>query len=295
MLESLKKLASHTNVSGCEDEMSSYLMEQIREFGYTPELNDNTSVCVKIKAKQNSAETVMVSVALDVPGFIALFVDEKSAYLSATKELPFEIRSDFMLVNEKGELVSAKKESDKKTELITSSEGVTLGDVFGLPRDLSEKKGKIEGYFACKYAVILLLLDLMQLDFSRNVIFAFASNASTSAAKMKNIAKKYSPDRVITIGTMEHESARPLILVKDGNYFADDQLVRDLSISKGKKRFQTFVSEKSVTQADKIFSFEAIPCIPLALPFHTKKDGKEVVSVSSYDLLKERLKEFLTQ
>lgn len=291
MLENLKNIAMHNSVSGCEDEMLSFLFGECKKLGLVPETDENACLCVKKDAYKASDETLMISVSLDVPGYIALCIDGENAYLSSTGEIPFDFKKDLTLVSEEGALVTANKESDKKSELVIPSENVKLGDVFRLPLNAVKKKDKIEGYFVSKYANILLLLEWMKLDFPYHVLFVFISNSFTGATKLKNVARKYKPGAALSLGSIERDLSGPAVLLKDGSGFAKKDLLYSLlDVTENGSNYSFLTSADPVTQSDKVLSFEGVPFVSVALPYQRKKNGKEVISLSAYQLLKAILK-----
>ena len=80
MLDRLNLVADHFNVSGCEDKMAEYLIGEIAKIGLETHLIANNTVCAVKKGSSAASKTIMLSVPLDIPGFLALFCDEKNAY-----------------------------------------------------------------------------------------------------------------------------------------------------------------------------------------------------------------------
>lgn len=292
MLERLNLLSRFFNVSGCEDEMRFHLSNCLKEMGLDPIVDETGCLYAKRIGSDPQKHNVIISVPMDVPGFLALYIDKNYGYLSKTAELPEIKAKSIKLMGEDGRLYNATSLRDNEKERRVYKKGIELADAFRLVPTLKNDGDLISGFFATTLARMQMLLELANEKTSNDVTFLFTASSCTRAAKEKNVAKRVEPDYMILIGAVKSEQNKPVLLLKDGSAFSNVDLVKSFQEQQGKDVFEKALSSDPITKAGEVHSSEGIPILSLALPY-SLKDGKECFSLKSYEALLYGLEKFL--
>jgi len=292
MLERLNQLSHRFAVSGCEEQMRSFLLSHLKEIGANPTVDETGCLYAKNTGSSRNKRKVIISVPMDVPGFLALYINKNYGYLSATSEMPENKAKSIKLMGEDGCFYNATLLTDSEKERRVYKKGIALADCFCLDPTLEPNQDIISGFFATTYARIQLLLDLAKEQTQNDVTFLFAASSSTRAAKERNAAKRINPDYMILIGAAKSEQTKPLLMIKDGNAFSNKELTKSFLALHGKNSFKTALFSDPITKAGEVHSADGVPILSLALPY-SLKDGKECYSCKSYDSLFLGLKNFL--
>lgn len=294
MLDRLNLLSNHFNVSGCEEKMRIFLASRLKEIGLEAKVDKTGCLYCKKLCSDRKKRSIMICVPMDVPGYLALYVNKNYGYLVSTAKMPEGKTKSIKLMAEDGRMHNATLLTDDGTERKVYKKGVSLADAFRLDPSPELKNDIVSGFFSTTIARIQMLLELASEPVENDVTFLFTASSCTRAAKEKNVAKRIKPDYMVLIGAVETDESQPLLLLKDGSAFSDEELKENFQKSQGKNRFKTALFSEPVTKAAEVHSAEGVPILSLALPY-SLKDGKECFSLKSYESLFCGLKNFIVK
>ena len=292
MLERLNQLSHQFAVSGCEEQMRSFLISRLKGIGANPSVDETGCLYAKKTGSSRNKRRVIISVPMDVPGYLALYINNNYGYLSATSEMPENKGKSVKIMGEEGRFYRATLLADSEKERRVYKKGIDLADSFCLDPTVEADQEILSGFFATTYARIQLLLDLAKEQTQNDVTFLFAASSSTRAAKERNAAKRINPDYMILVGAAKSDQTKPLLLIKDGNAFSNKELTKSFLALQGKNSFKTALFSDPITKAGEVHSADGVPILSLALPY-SSRDGKERFSCESYKALLMGLKNFI--
>ncbi len=296
MIERLALLSKAHHVSGCENQMIEYLKDFFSNKGFSIYTDlDGCVVTEKMSSCVASNSTIMIAVPLDVPGFLALHCDLKKAHLAKTGTLNDEDIMGESISNENGAIFSLEHEKDSKEEIFVTGENIRIGDSFQLSSKLKITAGRVSGWFSSRLALLSMLLSLSNQVFYHRVLFAFVGSSATRATKEINLIRRFQPDHLILLGSMEKSTNDPIILAKDGRAFSDSKLLSKIQrlCQDEKIRHSSVVSAQETTKLTSVVSETSIPVLSLALPCKNKDKKNESFSIRTLEKFKILLTEYL--
>ncbi len=284
MIERIEKLASYMNVTGAESEFTHYIYQSLSSKGIFAEIDCNGCVIARLSGTKKNNKKTMISVSIDIPGFIALYKENKTLYLTPTHKLLRGERRNKEIVDETGKkFVLKKSKFDEKEYTVTCQNG-KIGKVFRHFPSFEKNNTQIIGMYVCKYVLIDFLLKLCEEKHEDDLLICFSTSYYSNEVSEANIAFREKPDTVILLSFSENSGENPIALVKNGKHFSSQKLL-DLAKQSFENELILKVEEDEITKEISVFSSCFAEVITLALPYE-KKDDNEVLSLNSIERFK---------
>jgi hypothetical protein len=255
-------------------------------------IDQNGSLLVRHGSRCHNAKTVLLTVGADVDGFLSLYSDDHQAVLEQTSQIATEQLCGKTILSSKGNRYSFKDDLQKNCPLVIVGENFQLGDVFRLETAPQFKNNRFFGTWIGIYVCIQILLELLNCEFDCHVLFCFAAQNRTKEKSVDHIANREKPDEIIFLTPIQTESENPMVLVKDGSFFCDPELLSVLETACDS--IERHVCEKACSKAETITkSNHKAKILSLAIPYCKKENEDESVSLKSFQSMLSLLKMFL--
>lgn len=279
MLNAIATLSSKMNVTGCENELLTAIESLAKDKGLLTEYDALGSLYVRIPGNGKERKSIMLTCAVDVPGFFCLAKEAGRSYLASTFQFDPKKAKGKKLISEKRRI--HRLSVDENDNFFLSSKALEIGDTLKEKIDYVEENGVLRGKFCGKYALISLLTNAFSEQFKNDVILCFAVQCEGSCTAQASAALKIDPDLAILIGRVSSETTNPLIVLKDGKHFSNRDLVQkanDTGI-----RTENFVSDSKqpITKAEWVASTAALPVLTIALPCCDSDQDSETLKLSA--------------
>ncbi len=287
MINRLNFLASFMNVTAAENELKKHLFDFFLKKGFVVETDRNGCVIVRIKGTSDRKKKIMICTPMDIPGYICLYREKTTSYLTKTcKNSKIEVE-DRSLFNEKGQSFSVKESRFDKNEICIDNPNGGIGDVFRpLPHFESDEE-YIYGKNVCRYILMDLLMNIADKKPKNDILLCFTTGFYSLGVSEANIAFREKPDTVFMLGFSEDDASLPLFFVKNGKNFAPDHLFQETKgISENLKiDIKAKVSETEATKESSVISAFFTEVFSLGLPYKTdEKKGEKVPFCAIQDL-----------
>ena len=228
----------------------------------------------------------MISFGSDVPGFLCLDSENQSIALAQTGNFALKEIKGMNLISSNGSEVTIPEDvKDEKLIEFENSE-VSFGDCLKPKSEFHQDNNSLSGWFASRYLIIHQLIDFINTARKDNMIFHFNAQSESRAEGEKNAALKFKPSVSIHINTVESDSEKILIAVRDGKNFSDEALMKLVETSEIPTK--RICLETPVSKSILVSSCNGgTPTLTLILPVKNKNKFDETISVSvSEDLIR---------
>lgn len=258
--DELNALIPFQAVSGAERSFSHEIDRIAKSYGLETERDVLGNLLVHFKSHHGPFGS-MLFVPIDLPGFLNLYCDGDSAWLSPTsshlgKDLKFE-----RVFDEAGDGYDLQLSEDSKAPYKICGRKFELGESFGLANQFSKTDERICGYGVARFALIYSALSALS-KMKRDSAVCFTVSFHSLAKSESILMSKYRPSFGIFLGFCECQGQDPLLLLKDGKFFP-----RKRSLERASHLdLRPFVAKEPVTKAETVLYPYDFDLISIALP-----------------------------